>query len=74
MKPKRNAFHCGCPHNSEALKNKFLPLIGKDYTSVACKRMGLPTMKIQDWLRGHNVLPADLQVKVQACIDEAAKS
>jgi hypothetical protein len=72
MRQTRNGLNGGDPVTSESLKAPFLRLVGRDYTSVACKRLDLPYPKIQAWLNGSNTLPDALQAAVKACIEKAA--
>lgn len=70
---RRTAWAGGDPTASEALKGPFLRLVGKDYTSVACRRMDLPYNLIAAWLNGNNLLSDQLQAKVKAIIEANAK-
>ena len=73
MRAKRNANHAGNPQTSEELKRPFLALIGKEYNSVFCTRVGLPYNKIQAWLNCSNILSDQLQDQVRAVIRDHTK-
>ena len=70
MRAKRTAQHCGCPAESDRLRNPFLQFIGKRFNSEVFASLGINLNHGSAWLSGKN-LADRYQVVVRRALGDA---